>query len=259
MSLVFSPLTISLLAILVLAIARAIGSRWLTLLAIVAGLPALGLMTPLGANLLVLAIERQVDVSPDSPVCQNLDAIVLLSGGLRRPAEAPDDFDALTPESLSRLFTFINMHRDSRLPLVIAGGGPFQIAESDVIAELLERHQQWPEAVIREVDSIATRDSASAVAELLGPGRRRIALTTSALHLPRAHFAFSQAEFTVCPWPLNRRYLKARGITALLPSSSALRKSESALHELIGMLYYRFSKQPLNKSVSTLWGNERNG
>jgi len=242
MSLLYSPLSWSLLALIMWAFALARGYRLLALMALLAGVPALGLMTPFGANLLVLAIEQRVKPAPNHPACDNIQAMVLLSGGLQRPAQSADDFDALSPESMSRILAYIRSDPPGHLLLIIAGGDHFQPPDAQIIRTLMVQLDSLPNEVHLETTALSTSDSARAVASLLPAGVERIGLASSALHLPRSIRAFRQTGLEVCPWPLNSHYIRARGWRSMLPQSSSLRKSETALHELIGQVYYRLGR-----------------
>ena len=238
----YSPLVPLLLGLAVLTVAAFMSRPRLAWIGLLFLLPAYGLMTPLGANLLTLLIEHRIKPAETQPVCDKVQAIVLLSGGLSRPAETPADYGALTPETLARLFAW--RARDTRdstesLPLVIAGGGPFRIPEAEVIGAFMHNLGPSGMSTTLETDSLNTRESALAVRKLLPDSSSRIALASSALHLPRAMLAFEQAGFEVCPWPLNRHYMAVTGWTTLFPYSSSLAKSESALHEIIGEIHYR--------------------
>jgi uncharacterized SAM-binding protein YcdF (DUF218 family) len=233
-----SPLALLLLAGLILLPALIRRWRLVALLGALLGLVAIALMTPLGANALVRVIERQAEPAPGE--CEAIDAIVLLAGGLRRPARHREDFDALTARSLARSFGLIEGRRDPRLPLVVAGGGRFRISEAEVIGALLQRLDHGHDALLLETASRTTWENASGVRRLLPERIERIALATSALHLPRARRVFREAGFDVCRWPLDSQYIAAGGIGAWWPQTSALAKSEAALHELVGLAYYRF-------------------
>lgn len=236
----YSPLAPLLMGMLLLSIAAFMARPRLAVIGLLFLVPAYGLMTPLGANLLVLGIEHRVKAAETAPVCDQVQAVVLLSGGLNRPAETEIDFGALTPETLDRIFAWRklnSLNSDRNLPLIIAGGGPFRIPEAEVIGALMHSLGSDDRAVELEAASASTRESALAVRVLLQD--TRIALASSALHLPRAMLAFEQAGFEVCPWPLNRHYLAVTGWTTLLPHSSSLSKSESALHEILGEIHYR--------------------
>lgn len=241
----YSPLIPLLVGMLLLALSAFMSRRRLAILGLLIILPSYALMTPLGANLLVLVIEHRTKAAETAPVCDHVQAAVLLSGGLRRPAETTDDFGALTTETLARIFAWRNhdfIKNSSGPPLTIAGGGPFHIPEAEVIAAFL--HTLDPDAppLQLEISSADTRESAQAVRQMLPESTNRIALASSALHLPRAMLAFEQAGFEVCPLALNRHYMAVSGWTTLIPQSSSLAKSESALHEIIGGVIYRLTQ-----------------
>jgi uncharacterized SAM-binding protein YcdF (DUF218 family) len=247
----YSPLVPLLVGMALLAVS-AVSSRptdgrgrWryiLALLGVLLALPGYALMTPLGANLLVLVIEQRIKSAEKAAVCDQPQAGVLLSGGLSRPAESNSDFGALTAETLARIFSWQNLvhgQRHEGLPWIIAGGGPFRIAEAEVIAAFVDLFDSSEQPLRLETSSTTTWESAHALRALLPHTTSRIVLASSALHLPRAKLAFEQAGFEVCPLVLNRHYMAVTGWTTLLPQSSSLAKSESALHELVGELFYR--------------------
>jgi uncharacterized SAM-binding protein YcdF (DUF218 family) len=246
-TLLLSPLTLLLFASMLAMLAAARHWRRMFIVAASTMLLSLFAMTPWFANRLVGAIERRADASAGE--CGRIDAVVLLSGGLERAPLADDDFAALTPETLARLFAFAKRELASDVSLVIAGGGPHALAESQVIEALLRRIDPQLRVALRETRSATTWENASAVADLLPPPRR-IALATGALHLPRARRAFEAMGFEVCAWPLNRRYIAATGAMAFFPQSSSLRKTEAALHEIVGDFVYRWRASDVEPSTS---------
>ena len=219
----------------------------LAMLGVLLILPGYALMTPLGANLLVLVIEHRIKAAETAPACNQVQVAVLLSGGLNRPAETGSDFGALTGESLTRIFAWRD--RDLKeypasLQWIVAGGGPFRIPEAEVIADLLYLLDPDKQPLQLETASATTSESAQSLRELLPQSISHVLLASSALHLPRAKLAFEQAGFEVCPLVLNRHYMAVTGWTTLLPQSSSLAKSESALHEIIGEVFYRINPPP---------------
>ena len=92
----------------------------------------------------------------------------------------------------------------------------------------------------REGNSQTTWENAEQLRALKPALPERIWLVSSALHLPRALIAFRAAGFQPCPYVSDRRYLPPGGIGYYLPQSSALRKSELAIHEIAGELLYRW-------------------
>lgn len=237
MSWPFSPLVALVLAGLVLAFARRRVLRFAGVALFLLGW--LG-STPLVANLLVGAIESRAE--RDRSHCDALDAVVLLSGGLQRAPAAPDDFQAMNPETMQRVLALLARDVPS-LPLVVAGGGPHEVKEAEVIAAFLQRIAPARAIALRETTSRTTWENAVHTARLLPPPRR-VAVATSALHLPRARRAFETVGFSVCPWALDRQYLPALRLRNLLPHGTAVRKTEAVLHELGGWVVYGWRAAP---------------
>ena len=214
------------------------------------------LFTPLGANQLVRLVESGTarGIRCDAG---NVSPIVLLSGGLEGAPRGVDDYAELTPESWVRLRGAVDLWHRGGGELVVAGGGPFAVKESDVLSGLA---RSWSVAVddIRvERQSTTTWESAMA---LRGTLPVDIRLASSALHLPRALTAFRAAGFRPCLYSTDSAYLPPRSAAALVPQSSALVKSESAIYELVGGLAYRLrawrtTAQPATTAASRSAGD----
>lgn len=232
-----SPLVALVIAGFLLALAKRRGLRVVGIVALLLGW--LG-STPLVANLLVGSIESRAGERAGQ--CDNLDAVVLLTGGLLRAPSSRGDVQAINVETLQRAMALLERDEPS-LPLVIAGGGPFAFKESELVAGFVQRLAPARGIAMLETTSLNTWENATHTARLLPPPRR-VALATSALHLPRARRAFETVGFTVCPWPLNRQYVPALSLGSLLPHSSAVRKTEAFIHELGGWLVYGWREAP---------------
>jgi len=76
-------------------------------------------------------------------------------------------------------------------------------------------------------------------------GKPRIILVTSAFHMRRAKMLFERQGFEVEPFPVDFQNSDRPNITILsfVPSAQALAKSEMAMREGIGMLYYSIIKR----------------
>lgn len=202
-----------------------------------AGLAACVLLTtPFGANLLVALVEARVPAGDCS--AQPVDAIVVLSAGLRHAPADIDDFAALVPAGIDRVATGAAAWEAApSLPLVVLGGGPFRIPESAVLARFAEHLGVPATSIVAERRSQTTWENALRLHEQM-PALRRIRLVSSPLHLPRALYAFRAAGFDACPDPSRSDYVRMQGIGWFLPQSSALAKSEAALHEIVGAVVY---------------------
>lgn len=199
------------------------------------------LMTPAGANLLVRGLEGPQPNQAPPCASDASQALVLLTGGLDRPARDDQDFAALSPASLRRLFELYDRHlMTPERRLVIAGGGNTGGAhESQLVARMAQRLGLREEQMILDIQSNSTWDNAVETRRLLGAQASGITLVTSAMHMPRSVLAFERQGFKVCAVPVDSVYVPPGGLGYALPQTSSLRKSEAALHEWLGWLSYR--------------------
>lgn len=213
--------------------------RWLRAIGI-SGLAIAGVLaTPLGANALVAAVESRVSSSAD---CSGAtpSTIVLLGGGVLVSTGDPLDYRVLSPTSIQRVFAAARLARLQPDATILITGESFRgVPESTLMARLLIEMGVAPERIREEPTARTTWQNAQLTAALQPPIDRHIWLVTSALHLPRALYAFEQAGFDVCTWPADSRYAGWIGWGYMLPASSAIVKSEAALHELLGEFAYR--------------------
>ena len=72
------------------------------------------------------------------------------------------------------------------------------------------------------------------------PPGTRVGLVTSASHFPRARLAFESAGVPTCAVTADVRRLPTGLPWALIPRLSALEKTEDALHEWVGLAWYRW-------------------
>lgn len=242
-----SPLTWLIAASLVLLGAR---RRWLRLPAIALATLALVATTPLGANALVRLVEIDAG-DPASCAAPLPEAIVVLGGGFDGDPQGADDVVALSAPSLRRLLAgAAAFARDRTARLYIAGAADERVPESRVLAALAERLGVPAAAITTEQTSMTTWENAEHLRALPQPPPTRIALVSSALHLPRALVAFRAAGFDACAIASDSAWVPPRGLGYFLPRTSALRKADAAIHEIVGMLVYRWrARQPAAASL----------
>lgn len=201
------------------------------------------LMTPLVASALVRVIEARV---PPVDACgaPQPTTIVVLSAGVARPPDAPDDYAALRLMSLRRLFAGVDLWR--KIPgarLVISGGGRWRIPEAVPMANLAERMGVPAAAIEIEDRSRSTWENARYVAALSPPVPKRIWLVSSDVHLPRALGAFRAWGFEPCAWPSGLRNSRLRfGPGIFVPQGWSVTTATLALHELLGEAEYAVLK-----------------
>lgn len=199
-------------------------------------------MTPLMANVLVGWLETPRPAEAGCITSPPPLAVVLAGGVDARPA-GPAQLSALGITSRRRVERAVAWWQQQPGRSLIMSGGPQYpggVATGALMADYARRLGVAPQAVAVEATSITTWENAHALATLRPPVPRRVVLVTSAMHMPRARLAMARAGFDVCPQPADSRRF-AFGLPGyLIPRTSALAKSEAALHELVGLAYYRW-------------------
>jgi len=196
------------------------------------------LSTPWVGGLLLKSLEISGPVRPTD--LETADAIVLLAGG---SYSAATEYAGDTPNavSLERLRYAVRLHRASGLPILVTGGipGGGSLAEGRVLQQVL--HDEYA-IVPRWVEDAArtTWDNARLSAPLLQQaGVQRIALVSHAWHLRRAVPLFELQGFDVVPAGTRFARSGVDSVFDLLPTPAGLRDSSFALHEWLGILWYK--------------------
>lgn len=173
------------------------------------------------------------------------DAVVVLAGGVARQGGLRTQ-DRLGPFSLQRLLCGRDvMHQGAAPTLVLSGGNAHaflaQVPESTIMAAVLRSIERPRWTVRTETTSRTTYENAVETRRLLGNGRR-IALVTSAIHMPRAMAMFTRQGFQATAYPCEFFVGAANAdVTAYLPDVDHFRLSSMAIHEWVGLGLYRIA------------------
>lgn len=199
------------------------------------------LSTPWVGGLLQKSLEISGAVDLRAP--SEADAIVVLGGGRR---DAPEYCgDTLNSFSLERLRYAARIHQATRLPILVTGGMPGggSVAEGSLMRDALKNEFHTPVQWVEDV-SLTTWDNARLSAPILKQaGVKRILLVTHAWHLRRAVPLFVSQGLEVIPAGINFAGTDIDSPLSLLPSAPGLRDSYYALHEWLGILWYRLRNQ----------------
>jgi len=187
------------------------------------------------SNLLIYCLECQYKL-PSDEVLSDLDMVVILgggvniSGGLREHAEAR----GLT---YARLFNGVRIYKRSGARTLALCGGSSEVMKT-LACELGVQESK----IITETRSGTTMENATELAKLLPPTeQRRIGLVTSALHMLRSEKTLKKQfpNDTIVPIPVNYIYSPDwYYLKGFVPSTNTLLKSNYAIHEWIGIVYY---------------------
>ncbi len=229
--------------VLLCALGLALLSRWPRIGRTLAGLALVLLVvlsTQAGARLLMEPLEQRT-VPVTSPKTADAEAIIVLGGGSIADAPEYGGNSISSLVALPRLRYAARLQRETQLPLLVTGGVLYGDSESE--AETMARMLRDDFGVsVRWIEgtSINTEENARFSAKILqAAGVRRILLVTDALHMPRSQAIFEAAGFQVVPAPtmfLARGPLKPLDF---LPNGEGMRRSHYAMHEWIGIAWYR--------------------
>jgi Uncharacterized conserved protein len=193
------------------------------------------------ANLFLLPLENQYKPIEAS---DSAKAIVVLGGGYNDASPEYAMEGALLDSALSRAIYGFELNRRFNLPLTYTGGKGYDSRVPGTESEAARR--LWLELGVRaqditiETDSLDTKGNASGVAKLIN--QKEIILVTSAFHMPRSVLTFQKAGFIVHPAPTDYRAKRSPLSWAdFLPEPSKVRLVTLALHEYVGLLYYRMT------------------
>jgi len=204
---------------------------------IITGLAAIWLLsTPVIANFLLDSLKPP----PIQFTGQEADAIVILGGG--RITDSIDfNGDTLGRFTLERVRYGAWLAKRLDKPVLVTGGAPDGgIPEGDLMrASLVDefglKNVRWVEAV-----SNNTRENARFSAHLLlAAGINRIYLVTHSWHLARAIPEFEAMGLAVVPAGTGYSLAGKTNPLDFLPSGKGFADSWLAMHEWIGLLWYR--------------------
>lgn len=243
MAWLLSPLAWAIAASALLALAWPRRSRRLLAMGLLLAAVSYAATTPLVANLLWRGLEQAVRMPSG---CEGAGPAVALvpGGGFDGWPRHARDFSALNLASRQRVERAVDWWRERPgRRLVLLGGALHPLAPpvSALMVAYAETLGVPAASITVEPRSADTWGNAREAAALSPPLPRRVVLVTSPVHMPRAQLAFARHGFDVCPRSAGRRRLPSRLPWALVPRTSALARTEMALHEAVGLAYYRLS------------------
>jgi uncharacterized SAM-binding protein YcdF (DUF218 family) len=202
--------------------------------------------TPFLAGELMAPLQpyRPVDLEKPAP---DVGAIVVLSAGLHssapeywQPGAPPYGVDVADSLSLQRITYAAYLARRTGKPIMLSGGSGHR-AVAEAMKTTLERsfglEPRW-----LEERSTTTLENAQYAADLLRKeGIRKIYLVTHAWHMPRAVMAFEKSGIAVVPAPTAFVSRSEPQWRDFVPSAQASVLTYYAIHEWLGIAWYRMA------------------
>ncbi|RQO37083.1 YdcF family protein [Herminiimonas sp. KBW02] len=201
-----------------------------------------------GAMLFVTPLEKQ------NPTLQAGDtagaqAIVVLGGSRITNAPEYGGQDIPSAISLHRLRYAASLYRSTHLPVLVSGGHPDggSTSEASVMARVLKEDFSVPVRWLEQTSNNTAENAQLSARMLRAAGVQRILLVTDAIHMQRAQWAYQQAGLEVVAAPTI--FISSAHTTPadFLPSSQGLQLSAYALHEWLGLAWYRWRHPDLAK------------
>jgi uncharacterized SAM-binding protein YcdF (DUF218 family) len=200
----------------------------------------LALSTGAGSRLLVAPLENRSLPVPN-PKMVDAKAIVILGGGRSFAAPEDDNRDQPSAQTLARLRHGARLYRMTGLPILVSGGAPDRGGESEaaVMARALREDFHIPVRWIEGTSENTAQNATHAATMLREAGIDRVLLVTDAMHMSRAMQIFSKTSLMVVPAATDFRSRKPLSVADFIPSAGGLQTSHYALHEWIGLVWYR--------------------
>ena len=209
---------------------------------LLSGTALLLLTIPAVADALLRGLERHAALSAGSRA-EAAGAVVVLSCGLD-PAGYEYGGVSIGPLTLQRVRYAAYLAKQYDLPVLASGGvlakdtPPIGRLMQEVLGREFGVDARWSEN-----SSKTTRENALFSAEMLRASHiKTILLVTNAWHMPRSVEEFEAAGLEVIPAPTGFTGPTVWTIAALLPSTTALTRSRWAIHEHLGLLWYRLTR-----------------
>ena len=199
------------------------------------------LSTSVFSNFIMKEVEGKY-YYPNLKGVTKADAIVVLSGMMR--INEFENNHILEWGDIDRFFKAIELYFSKKSDTIIFTGGksPYnitKISEGDVLKQYAINFGVKMDDILVTKEVLNTSEESIAVKNLIGI-KKSIILVTSAFHMKRAKSIFEKEGFKVIPYKVDYKTPPNLSMNFIdfLPSSIGLRRTEIALRELLGRLYY---------------------
>ena len=199
--------------------------------------------TPIFSNFIMKIVEGEYKYQKLENL-EKVDAIVIL-GGMLEIYEFENNY-SVEWQDPDRFFRGIELYNSFKSDKIVFTGGksPFNmtsVSEGSVLKNYAVKYGVLEEDIIVTKEVLNTYDESLAVSEVLGENKTVI-LVTSAFHMKRAKLLFEQQGVKIIPYKVDFKSSINSSLYFIdfIPNSLALKKTEIALREILGRLYYSF-------------------
>lgn len=197
--------------------------------------------TPFVPQMLVKNLENRYPVFEAEKIDKTIQPvhILVLGGGHTNDDRLPAT-GKLSESALTRLTEGIRIHRDIPGSRLITSAFGKTVPHAKVLADAAVLLGVDPSMIDMQTQPKNTWMEATEYKRLFGDTNQLI-LVTSAIHIPRAVYLFEKAGLKPIPAPTGYMVKKdkKRSFDFWLPSSGNIERTEAAIHEYLGMLWYK--------------------
>ena len=206
------------------------------------------LSSPFVGQKLIFGLNHKYPVLDVKTITKQSSAIIVLGGGKRNAPEYKNKYVS-SRASLERLRYAVYLHQQTLLPIIVSGGGIYDIPDSEakLMQNDLREYFNTPIGWLED-QSINTKDEAHLLISLLQSHGIKVAyIVTDSWHIPRAMYIFNSycvnSGIRVVAAPTMNGDLNSKlNLMSFLPSMEGLSLSVIALHEYLGILSYYLVK-----------------
>jgi uncharacterized SAM-binding protein YcdF (DUF218 family) len=205
------------------------------------------LSTPIFSQWLIDSLQNQYQPFTLSNPLQadEKGAIVILAGGVEDANEYPSKY-RVSMITLARTQYAAYLAKQLQLPIIASGGNRNKHGdtEASAIKGELNDNYQLPVAILEDKSKTTAEESKLLLPLLIQNHITMIYLVTHAWHMPRSlytfNYVFRNSGIRIIASPMGYVEIKSEaGISNYLPLLNALNTSVIALHEYVGLLWYR--------------------
>jgi len=200
------------------------------------------LSTTLVSGMIMRGLESDLKI-PDNP---DGDVIILLGGGVYDNVPDLSGIGSPSEDMTTRIITAVRLQKRLDIPIIISGGAVFKgtTSEAPIIKRFLIDLGVPAGKIIIEDQSRDTLENAYNTKIICeNKGYSKPMLVTSGLHMKRSVLSFDKMDMKVIPIPANLKTSSYKHNIGrdYLPDSTSFSNSAYAIHEYLGLLFYKLA------------------
>jgi uncharacterized SAM-binding protein YcdF (DUF218 family) len=198
---------------------------------------------PRASEMLIAPLEQYPPLPYAGPIASPPSGAIVILGGGRYPDAPEYGEDTVSAATLERVRYGARLARRTQLPVLVTGGTVWKerFAEGELMRRALQDDFNVPARWVEGASRTTWENARFSVPMLREAGITEVYVVTHAWHLPRAIFAFEHHGMRAIPAPtsFSNDSDVDPGAFGYWPDARSLRRSYFALHEAVGLLWYR--------------------